>query len=65
MRLMIASYVRSGGPRQLIEMNERSRCSILFHLVVSGGKWHVDREVELVGDPLQLGLPHARAVTVA
>jgi hypothetical protein len=29
--LMTVSYERSGLPRQLIEMNEKSRCSILFH----------------------------------
>ena len=39
MRLTIVSYVRSGRPRQLMEMKEKSRCSILFHLLVPGGKW--------------------------
>src|SRR5260221_7688120 len=29
----------SGLPRQLMEMEEKSRCSILFHLLVAGGKW--------------------------
>jgi hypothetical protein len=29
----------SGSPRQLDEMNENSRCSTLFHLLVPGGKW--------------------------
>jgi hypothetical protein len=36
---MIVSYVRSGRPRQLIEMNENSRCSIVFHVLVPGKKW--------------------------
>ncbi|HEX7843094.1 MAG TPA: hypothetical protein VF469_36725, partial [Kofleriaceae bacterium] len=31
--------MRSGRPRQLMEMNENSRCSTLFHLLVPGGKW--------------------------
>jgi hypothetical protein len=30
----------SGRPRQLAEMWLNSRCSILFHLEVPGGKWH-------------------------
>ena len=38
-RLMIVSKVRRGRPRQLMEMKENSRCSILFHLLVPGGKW--------------------------
>ena len=32
------SSVRSGVPRQFIVMNEKSRCSTLFHLLVPGGK---------------------------
>lgn len=32
------SYERSGRPRRFIVMNEKSRCSILFHLLVPGGK---------------------------
>ena len=28
----------SGCPRQLLLMNENRRCSILFHLLVPGGK---------------------------
>ena len=28
-----------GRPRQFIVMWENSRCSILFHLLVPGGKW--------------------------
>ena len=31
--------LRSGLPRQLMVMKENSRCSILFHLLVPGGKW--------------------------
>ena len=29
-----------GDQRQLMVMNEKRRCSILFHLLVPGGKWH-------------------------
>src|SRR6476620_10317894 len=32
--------LRRGLPRQLMLMKEKSRCSILFHLLVPGGKWH-------------------------
>ena len=35
----MVSFERSGRPRQFIVMNENSRCSILFHLLVPGGKW--------------------------
>jgi hypothetical protein len=34
----IVSRSRSGSPRQLEEMKEKSRCSTLFHLLVPGGK---------------------------
>ena len=33
------SKVRSGRPRQFCVMWQNSRCSILFHLLVPGGKW--------------------------
>ena len=36
----ITSWETSGRPRQFIEMWLKSRCSILFHLEVPGGKWH-------------------------
>ena len=35
-----ASKSRSGSPRQFDNMNEKSRCSTLFHLLVPGGKWY-------------------------
>ncbi len=38
--------LRKGLPRQLMLMKEKSRCSILFHLLVPGGKC---RELEFVG----------------
>ena len=28
------------NPRQFIEIWENRRCSILFHLLVPGGRWH-------------------------
>src|SRR3954468_11675489 len=34
-------WVSRGWPRQLPVMNEKSRCSILFHLDVPGGKWRM------------------------
>ena len=33
------SWLVSGLPRQLRVIWENSRCSILFHLEVPGGKW--------------------------
>ena len=39
MVLTMTSWLSSGRPRQFIEMCENSRCSILFHLDVPGGKW--------------------------
>ena len=36
----MTSWLVSGLPRQFIEIAEKSRCSILFHLLVPGGKWH-------------------------
>src|ERR687894_540092 len=39
-RLTTTSWLASGRPRQFWLMNEKSRCSILFHLLVPGGKWH-------------------------
>ena len=32
--------LRSGLPRQLRVIKENRRCSILFHLLVPGGRWH-------------------------
>ena len=39
MLLMMTSWLVSGRPRQFMVMWENSRCSILFHLEVPGGKW--------------------------
>jgi transposase len=36
----MTSWLVSGRPRQFIEMWLNSRCPILFHLEVPGGKWH-------------------------
>src|SRR3990172_1862449 len=41
--LTIVSQSRNGSPRQFEEMKENKRCSILFHLLVPGGKWQTDR----------------------
>ena len=40
MLLTTTSWLVSGLPRQFMVMWENSRCSILFHLEVPGGKWH-------------------------
>src|SRR5262245_18519759 len=39
----IGSYARNRSPRQFDEIKENRRCSILFHLLVPGGKWHTDK----------------------
>src|SRR6266849_157988 len=44
MRLTTVTRSRSGRPRQFLEMKLNMRCSILFHLLVHGGKcetWRV------------------------
>jgi hypothetical protein len=40
MEATMTSWLASGRPRQFMVMWENSRCSTLFHLEVSGGKWH-------------------------
>ena len=40
MVLMTTLQLVSGRPRQPRVIWENSRCSILFHLEVPGGKWH-------------------------
>src|SRR2546425_2143268 len=40
-RFTITARLTSGCPRQLRLMYENSRCSIVFHLLVPGGKWQV------------------------
>src|SRR5215831_11045552 len=42
MRLIITSWLISGWPRQFWLMKENKRCSILFHLLVPGGKWQTE-----------------------
>lgn len=39
MEFTTTSWPVSGRPRQFIVMWENSRCSILFHFDVPGGKW--------------------------
>src|SRR5205807_10383595 len=38
-RLTMTSRLIRGFPRQFCVMKENNRCSILFHLLVPGGKW--------------------------
>ncbi len=57
-RLITVSYERSGLPRQLIEMNEKRRCSTLFPLARARREMaHVDDQTELVSNALKLVLP--------
>ena len=65
MVLTTTSWLVRGLPRQFIEMWENSRCSILFHLLVPGGRWHtVTVSPVSVGEAGQLGLPQPGAVAV-
>src|SRR5215475_11950350 len=41
-RLMMTSWLIRGLPRQFWLRNENRRCSILFHLLVPGGKWQME-----------------------
>lgn len=41
-RFTITSWLIRGLLRQLRVMNEKSGCSILFHLLVPGGRWQTD-----------------------
>jgi hypothetical protein len=38
---MMVSRDVKGFPRQLMEMKGNSRCSLLFHLLVAGGRWQM------------------------
>ena len=40
MRFDDDSWLVRGRPRQFMVMKLNSRCSILFHFEVPGGKWH-------------------------
>src|SRR5947209_18920980 len=40
MRRTITSWATSGLPRQFWVTWQNRRCSILFHLLVPGGRWH-------------------------
>src|SRR5512135_514708 len=41
-RLTTTSRFTNGRPRQFSVMWQNSQCSILFHLLVPGGKWHTE-----------------------
>ena len=42
MRLTMTAWLSSGLPRQFSVIWQNIRCSILFHLLVPGGKWHTE-----------------------
>ncbi len=56
MVLTMTWWLVSGRARQLREICENSRCSILFHLEVPGGKWQ-----KVISSPVSLARA-ARAV---
>jgi hypothetical protein len=41
-KFTMTSWLTKGLPRQFWLMKENKRCSILFHLLVPGGKWHTE-----------------------
>src|SRR6266516_5673763 len=41
-RFTTTSRLTNGRPRQFSVMWQNIRCSILFHLLVPGGKWHTE-----------------------
>src|SRR5229473_2778653 len=41
-RLTVTSWLTNGLPRQFLVIKENRRCSILFHLLVPGGKWQTE-----------------------
>src|SRR5437660_1192067 len=41
-RFTTTSRLTRGRPRQFSVMWQNIRCSILFHLLVPGGKWHTE-----------------------
>ena len=62
----MTSWLTSGRPRQFMLMWANRRCSILFHLLVPGGKWHtVTASPVVVGEALQLDLPQPHPIAVA
>src|SRR6266404_3201704 len=40
-KLTTTAWLRNGLPRQFLVMWHNIRCSILFHLLVPGGKWQI------------------------
>ena len=65
MVLTMTSWLVRGRPRQFIVMWENSRCSILFHLLVPGGRWQtVIVEPGLGGEGGEFGLPQPGAGAV-
>ena len=60
------SRLNSGCPRQLRVIWQNKRCSILFHLLVPGGKWQtLTFKTGFVGESLQRHLPQTRSCSVA
>jgi len=53
----MTSWLTSGLPRQFWLMKEKSRCSILFHLLVPGGRGYFDSQPGGVGQRLKLAFP--------
>jgi len=51
MRLTIVSWSTSGFPRQFMLMWENRRCSILFHLLVPGGRCEAEADARTVAAP--------------
>ena len=62
---MTTSWDSRGRPRQFRLIAENSRCSILFHLEVPGGRWQtVTFEAGLGGERGEFGLPQPQSGAV-
>ena len=46
-RFKMVSKLVSGLPLQFMLMKLKSRCSILFHLLVPGGKWETEMGISI------------------
>ena len=65
MLFTMMSWLARGRPRQFMVMRENSRCSILFHFEVPGGKWQqVISSPVSAGQVRQPGLPGPGPVAV-
>ena len=61
MRLTMTSRLSRGRPRQLAVIWQNMRCSILFHLLVPGGRWLTARRSPVSSASRYSSTCHSRA----